>query len=872
MFPKIPQQDLRAIVTRAFEKVGILSDVHSEAEFLQDKGRVGTAPELSLPRRVQLAVVAHIRHMYTDYDKLLKQVQWNEARALVEKPSLDKLAEWRADDDDDPNAMEEILREVIVIPDDEEEETHRQTIHKAPEYADRQASVEIVASRAIAEDLETRAIDYGKDGSASRAESPESDNIEEIHFLGHGQYAFGTQDRRDQTRNQWMGAHRKRAWEQALDRHRNEPGITHSARDRLQTQQLHELTRTGTRSVNQGAIQQRTGENHRTQGQPSVYNYDDNHGLERTLILPTQISKPRAVAADGKHSVQASNTCNGAATTVRISTSSSTSTRGKGNLTKSDQIQRQQPQYLPLPLAENHASRQVETYVASPRKHYENTDGSNLFSEATRIPRETIRDPVSHVDLYEDRVSWQAVNASVKPHPEKVLQSIEGPTQLQRIAAGNQDPTTSYFTTSEPYRIRVPEYATPVSPLSPQIRKGSPGLDENLDYSKRRRAALPDGRVYERFQPHPGSNDIQRSLLVPVDQPQFSEALHRSENLQPIMMENRPVYRHQIVRPNIHNQQNSALLYVQAERAHDVAKIRPDPFHHSQVFLSNGLSYSNSRSVGSQHSPNDSFPKSLSEAYGSSDPYNHLQRGGIVSSRAAVQGPKPSAVEYTTADIERVRHGPATGQASQAIRQPIRQPLGVSSRQDTDSQIPHGQLQPVQAEQQKVRLRRRLPLERSFENTPPANDSIRYEQIVAPPSIRSQMEYHPTNAQLLEHQVLQYPKLGTNPLMGHDEDKEHERQVEYTLYNGDRPSPRFLQQDRRRYAHVCVGNSQPSVALTLTRVIMMEKPRPPAGYQYSQANPLSQTPNGMQPPMAMPKRGTHRMIDMHTGREVIVIE
>ena len=295
---------------------------------------MGTAPELSLPRRVQLAVVAHIRHMYTNYDKLLKQVQWNEARALVEKPSLDKLAEWRADDDDDPNAMEEILREVIVIPDDEEDETNQQTTHGGPEYADRQASIEIVASRTIAEDLETRAIDYGKDGSASRAESPESDNVEDVRFLGHGQYALGAQDRRDQTRSQWMGAHRQRAWEQALDRHRNEPTITHGARDRFQTQQLHELTRTDTGNVNQGAMQQQLSDTHRMQGKPSVYNYDDTHGLKRTIRLPTQVNKPYAAAVDSKSSVQVSASCNGTATTVRISISRSVSICKKGKCTE----------------------------------------------------------------------------------------------------------------------------------------------------------------------------------------------------------------------------------------------------------------------------------------------------------------------------------------------------------------------------------------------------------------------------------------------------------------------------------------------------------------------------------------------------------
>ena len=458
-----------------------------------------------------------------------------------------------------------------------------------------------------------------------------------------------------------------------------------------------------------------------------------------------------------------------------------------------------------MPPAENPAPGHVETYVASPKKYYDIKNRSNIFSEGRRISKETIRDPPTFVDSHEDQALWQAPNASTRPRPEKVLQSIEGSAQLRRTNAGNPDPTISYFTASVPYRIRVPKRATPMSPVSPQIRNGSPGFDENLNNPKRRRAALPDGCVYERFQPHPGSTDIQRSFLVPVDQPQFSGALHRSENSQPIMIENRPVYRHQVVRPDIHNQQNSTPVYVQAEKEHDVARIRPDPSHHSQVFLSNGLSHSDSRSVGFQHSHNSSL-KSLSEAYGSSDPYTHLQRGGIVSSRAAVQGSKPSAVMYTTADVERVRRGPVTGQASQTLRQLSRQALGASIRQNDDTQITHGQLQPVQAEQQHVRLRRRLPLERSFEDTALVNESIRYEERVAPPSTRSHREYHPINAQILEHRVPQYPRISTNPLMSNGKDKQHGSQLEYNLYDDGCPSPQLQQHDRRRYAYVYLGN------------------------------------------------------------------
>ncbi|MCJ1412307.1 hypothetical protein MMC19_006401 [Ptychographa xylographoides] len=205
LFPNIPPKDLHDIVTHAFE-VG--------------KSRVGTASELSLPRRVQLAVVAHIRHTYTDYDKLLKQIPYQAARALIEQPSLDKLAQWRGDDEDEPDAMEEILREVIVIDDDDEEtNTHSngKAIHNS--YGNHQGSVEIISSRAIGDNMETRPIDYGKSRSlVTGVESPESDDDQEVTFLGHGQYVF---DKPDQARHNREGAHRLRAWEEARTRFRH---------------------------------------------------------------------------------------------------------------------------------------------------------------------------------------------------------------------------------------------------------------------------------------------------------------------------------------------------------------------------------------------------------------------------------------------------------------------------------------------------------------------------------------------------------------------------------------------------------------------------------------------------------------------------
>lgn len=108
LFPRIPDQDLSAILERAWA---------------QGTSRVGTNTNIELPRRVQLATIARIRHHYTDYDRLLRAFEWKEARAMVEPICLKKLIEWRGEnEDDDDNEFEEIVRETIVIDDDDDVE------------------------------------------------------------------------------------------------------------------------------------------------------------------------------------------------------------------------------------------------------------------------------------------------------------------------------------------------------------------------------------------------------------------------------------------------------------------------------------------------------------------------------------------------------------------------------------------------------------------------------------------------------------------------------------------------------------------------------------------------------------------------------
>jgi hypothetical protein len=81
---------------------------------------VGLSPDLPLYRRVQLAVLAHIRHTHTRYDLLLKETTWENARKAVEPICLDFLVKWRGDEETGRDQLDEILREVVIITDSED--------------------------------------------------------------------------------------------------------------------------------------------------------------------------------------------------------------------------------------------------------------------------------------------------------------------------------------------------------------------------------------------------------------------------------------------------------------------------------------------------------------------------------------------------------------------------------------------------------------------------------------------------------------------------------------------------------------------------------------------------------------------------------
>ncbi|KAF5860844.1 hypothetical protein ETB97_000996 [Aspergillus alliaceus] len=203
LFPNIPDNDLNQIIKTAFQK---------------GQRKVGTAVELPLARRAQLAVVAHIRHVYTDYDRLLKTTSFHEARSIVEEPTLARLVEWRGDDENGKTVLEDVFREVIVISDDEDSDTEGDI----PQYVDRDYSVEIVSSHPCTEDLQMKPVNYANpihrehNLDISDEEAPPG-----FRFIRVAPRKAKI-DRR--------GFSRYQAWDRAINRYRNGANVTDKRR------------------------------------------------------------------------------------------------------------------------------------------------------------------------------------------------------------------------------------------------------------------------------------------------------------------------------------------------------------------------------------------------------------------------------------------------------------------------------------------------------------------------------------------------------------------------------------------------------------------------------------------------------------------
>ncbi|RFU80439.1 hypothetical protein TARUN_1763 [Trichoderma arundinaceum] len=112
LFPRIPNTDRQMIIEHSFTRGSTNRSEHP----------VGFSEDIPLSRRVQLAVLAHIRHTHTRYDALLRETTWQNARKIVESLCLDILVKWRGDEETGRDQLDEILREVVVISDSEEDD------------------------------------------------------------------------------------------------------------------------------------------------------------------------------------------------------------------------------------------------------------------------------------------------------------------------------------------------------------------------------------------------------------------------------------------------------------------------------------------------------------------------------------------------------------------------------------------------------------------------------------------------------------------------------------------------------------------------------------------------------------------------------
>ncbi|KAF3393080.1 hypothetical protein DPV78_009378 [Talaromyces pinophilus] len=205
LFPRIPDDDINQIIKTAFQK---------------GQRKVGTAVELPLARRAQLAVVAHVRHLYTDYDKLLKTTSFHEARRLVEDSTLEKLVHWRGDDEGGMPELEDVFREVIVISDDEEEDTEEsdfiESENAVPADRGRDLSVEVLSSQVAADKLDVITND-----DSNHIVSPFPIRVGRKSLFNDYNFGAGAANQpSSKTKVDRRGFSRYRAWDRAMDRYR----------------------------------------------------------------------------------------------------------------------------------------------------------------------------------------------------------------------------------------------------------------------------------------------------------------------------------------------------------------------------------------------------------------------------------------------------------------------------------------------------------------------------------------------------------------------------------------------------------------------------------------------------------------------------
>jgi hypothetical protein len=168
-------------------------------------------------RRAQLAVVAHIRHVYTNYDRLLRIGSYQDARSQVEQKCLEMLVGWRGSDENGDRVLEDVIREVVVISDDEDSDD------EDDEFPQRDSSIEIVSSVALAHEVQTQPTDLAGPGAADATDIRyvSDDEGRTGYRIVPAAFRKRPSEKRKVDRR---GFSRYQAWDQAFDRYRRVPG------------------------------------------------------------------------------------------------------------------------------------------------------------------------------------------------------------------------------------------------------------------------------------------------------------------------------------------------------------------------------------------------------------------------------------------------------------------------------------------------------------------------------------------------------------------------------------------------------------------------------------------------------------------------
>jgi len=162
-------------------------------------------------------VVAHIRHVYTNYDRLLRIGSYADARAQVEQKCLELLVGWRGSDENGARVLEDVFREVIVISDDEDSDED----YEDEGIAQRDSSIEIISRTAMAHEVQTRPIDLARSGPSDAADARYLSEDEAP--TGYRIVPAGFRKRASEKRKvDRRGFSRYQAWDQAFDRYRRQ--------------------------------------------------------------------------------------------------------------------------------------------------------------------------------------------------------------------------------------------------------------------------------------------------------------------------------------------------------------------------------------------------------------------------------------------------------------------------------------------------------------------------------------------------------------------------------------------------------------------------------------------------------------------------